>query len=852
MNLLRRSKTILLVLFLFSAGITMLSALGSPGGSGLAKTVAAQETVINYLPAVLATGGGIPPVCYQLTITREGEGSYPTALPTKSQGCEEDHTYYQGHTIILSGAVPMTGWAVSGWTGTIDDSITAGTNAVEMPSGDHTAGVKYALDNVCYDLTLAHTGQGSDPVATPLKSDVCVEEHSYLSGELIQLSGAAPANDWYIAGWEGTGDDASTADSNTVTMPAGSHTAKVNYVENCYSLTISHTGLGSDPLATPSKSVTCALENSYVAGEEIQLSGAVPDLNWHIAGWLGTDDDLSTADSNLVTMPMADHDVSVDYAETCYVLTLEHTGQGSDPEAAPLKSAVCEQDNSYVAGELISLSGAVPAAEWFIGTWSGTDNDSSNANTNTVTMPGADHTVAVNYAESCYRLTIYHTGQGSDPFASPSKSAACDQNGTYVPGEKIDLIDAIPSAGWEIGGWTGTDDNSSTQDNNLVTMPPSNHSAVVNYVRACYTLTTTHSGNGADPTASPTNSPLCTLGTYTAGAAINLSAAPDAGWFVDGWSGTNNNSSTANNNTVTMPAQNRTVGVTYKGTCFDLTIGKTGQGDVPNASPPQSDGCTSGKYTAGESIQFTGADPAIHWFISGWTGTDNNSSTNPTNSWTMTNSAHSVTVIYEQCYQLTLSHTGQGSDPVASPTKSSACDSAGYFVDGATINLSGAAPAAGWAIKSWTGTDSDSSTAATNTVTMPAAARAACGRLRTMLLIDFKPYRSRQRSGGLHRPSRPTCANAGDYVAGESINLSGAVPDATWAITGWTGTDNNSSTAATNTVLCQAVLIRPLSIYEQPCYSLTLSSQWQWQRSGGLPSNSATCAAGDYVEGAGN
>lgn len=70
-----------------------------------------------------------------------------------------------------------------------------------------------------------------------------------------------------------------------------------------------------------------------------------------------------------------------------------------------------------------------------------------------------------------------------------------------------------------------------------------------------------------------------------------------------------------------------------------------------------------------------------------------------------------------ECYTLTLSHTGSGSDPVASPLNSPGC-SQGQYSPGAHVTLT-AAPASGWKVKNWTGTDNDASTSTTNTVTMP-------------------------------------------------------------------------------------------------------------------------------------
>jgi len=62
---------------------------------------------------------------------------------------------------------------------------------------------------------------------------------------------------------------------------------------------------------------------------------------------------------------------------------------------------------------------------------------------------------------------------------------------------------------------------------------------------------------------------------------------------------------------------------------------------------------------------------------------------------------------------------------VATPAKSAQCALNGEYVVNASIALSGATPAPGWHVASWTGTDADGSTASSNTLTMPASARVA-------------------------------------------------------------------------------------------------------------------------------
>ncbi len=82
-----------------------------------------------------------------------------------------------------------------------------------------------------------------------------------------------------------------------------------------------------------------------------------------------------------------------------------------------------------------------------------------------------------------------------------------------------------------------------------------------------------------------------------------------------------------------------------------------------------------------------------------------------------------VTTATTTCYPLTLEHSGQGGNPTASPAASSGCSS-GRYVAGQTVNLT-ASPANGWRVANWQGTSNNGSTAATNTLIMPASAQTA-------------------------------------------------------------------------------------------------------------------------------
>jgi len=504
--------------------------------------------------------------CYTLTRSHAGQGSDPVASPNKSTGCAAGQ-YIAGEIITLT-ATPAAGWSVGGWSGTNNDASTATTNTVTMPENDHTISVIYQESAPpCYTLTRIHTGQGNNPVATPSKSTAC-GTGQYIEGENITLT-ATPAANWSVAGWSGTNNDASTATTNTVTMPAADRTVSVTYQETvtpCYTLTRTHTGQGNNPVATPTKSTECGT-GQYIAGEVITLT-ATPAVNWSVAGWSGTNNDASAATTNTVTMPVGNHTVSVTYQETvlpCYTLTRTHTGQGNNPVATPSKSAECGT-GQYVLGESISLT-ATPAVGWSVSGWSGTNNDASAATTNTVTMPGADHTVSVAYVSEpppCYTLTRTHTGQGNNPVAAPALSAGCG-TGQYVAGENITLT-ATPANGWYVTGWGGTNNDAGTATTNSVAMPSNNHTVSVVYEQEpppCFALTRSHTGQGGDPVATPNKSAECGAGQYVAGELISLTATPDAGWRVAGWSGTSNDGSLSTSNNLVMPASGRAVQVTY-------------------------------------------------------------------------------------------------------------------------------------------------------------------------------------------------------------------------------------------------------------------------------------------------
>ena len=130
---------------------------------GLTGSINPQSLTIDGNTTVTATFTLIPPNCYTLTLSHTGQGSDPTASPVNSTGCSTGQ-YIAGQVVNLSGAVADSGWQISGWTGTSNNSSTASTNSLTMPASAQAAGVIYTQNMfpISVGSTWKYLDNGSD------------------------------------------------------------------------------------------------------------------------------------------------------------------------------------------------------------------------------------------------------------------------------------------------------------------------------------------------------------------------------------------------------------------------------------------------------------------------------------------------------------------------------------------------------------------------------------------------------------------------------------------------------------------------------------------------------------------
>jgi len=585
----------------------------------------------------------------------------------------------------------------------------------------------------------------------------------------------------------------------------------------CYALTLSHTGQGSNPVASPANSTGCST-GQYLAGATINLSGAVPTSGWQISSWTGTTNNASTASTNTATMPASAHTVAVNYTAipTHTVTYANGGGTGTPPTQAP----VAQGATFTVAANTFTRAGFT-----FAGWHDGTNPYAAGA---TYTMGTSNVTLTAQWTALGSFTVIFDANGGTGTMAPQVSNVAANLT-----------LNSFTRAGYSFNGWnTNADGTSGTNYANGASYPFTANVTLYAKWTALPSYTVTFNSNGGTGTMAPQISNVAanlTLNTFTrAGYSFN-------GWNTnaDGTSGTNyaNGASYPFTANVTLYAKwstlpNHTVTFNSNGGSGSmsnqvanvptaLTLNTFTRAGYNFAGWNTNAGGTGTPYANGAVYSFA-ADVTLYaqwstlpnhtvtfnsnggsgsmsnqvanvptaltlntftrtgYSFSGWNTQANGLGTNYANGAVYSFSAD-ITLYAKwsalpSCYALTLNHTGQGTDPAATPSNSTGC-TAGQYIAGASISLSGAVPTSGWQIGSWTGTNNNASTTSTNTVTMPASAHtASVNYTQTEYILTVNTVGS----------GTVTRSNPGPYHLGDVVTLT-PVPAAGWSFSAWSG-----------------------------------------------------------------
>jgi hypothetical protein len=360
-------------------------------------------------------------------------------------------------------------------------------------------------------------------------------------------------------------------------------------------------------------------------------------------------------------------------------------------------------NGKYDEDTVVTLT-ANPAPGYDWKSWSGTDNDTSNPTT--VTM-SSNKQVKVTFEP---RFSLIINNQlvigtiVSFTDGSVSVYPAPGNDGKYTKDAVVTLI-AIPAPDYDWKSWSGTDNDASNPT--TVTMSGNKQETVTFEPRFSLIINdelVIGSGVSFNEGSVSVNPAAGTDDKYAKNTTVTLTATPAPGYGWKSWSGTSSN--TSNPATVTI-SSDKHVAVTFEPR-FQLTINNqpltsssiSFTGGLVSVDPAPG---TDGRFTK-DSITILTANPAPGYRFDHWGG--DASGTAITANITM-NSNKSVTAIFVKVYTLTISVSPDGSGSVS--------PGSGTYDEGAAISLT-ATPVSGYRFDHWEGDVSDN--AAFTTITM--------------------------------------------------------------------------------------------------------------------------------------
>jgi hypothetical protein len=222
-------------------------------------------------------------------------------------------------------------------------------------------------------------------------------------------------------------------------------------------------------------------------------------VNWTQLGVSLTESQLTVSAADLPGTTTAR--VRVEVSDGAHISTDESDGlfeiAGKSPRVEIIQA---ETDTTSLEGIPISLAGSAwDLEDGQLGaealTWtSSIDGVLGKGETLEVVLVPGDHIITLTVEDSgsnttsdsklvstlvCHALLRGHSGNGGDPLNSPEFSQGCP-HGFYLAGEIIELTGA-PSPGWFTAGWLQTNDDSSIESTNTLTMPAEDHAVAVIY-----------------------------------------------------------------------------------------------------------------------------------------------------------------------------------------------------------------------------------------------------------------------------------------------------------------------------------------------------------------------------------
>ncbi|MCB0289386.1 MAG: hypothetical protein KDH97_03935, partial [Calditrichaeota bacterium] len=533
---------------------------------------------------------------------------------------------YDAGAVVTLTAQPDIGRYFTHWSGDIDSSVNPLTVTVDS---NITVTAHF---NELPDFTVTATaGPGGSVMLNPPGG-------VYDSSTVVTLT-AQPAPGYRFSGW--SGDLNSFANPDSIYID-GNKTVTASFSPlPVYALNVDTAGNGSVTLDPPG--------GSYDSSTVVTLT-AQPDSGYRFSGWSG---DLSgTANPASIVMDSSQQITATFIALPVFALTLDTLGAGGISADPP--------GGRYDSSATVTLT-ALPDSGYIFTGWSG--DLSGNANPDSIVM-NSDKSVSASFLAR-FALSADTIGTGT-VVLSPA-------GGIYDSAQTVTLV-ALPASGYYFDGWSG--DLSGSANPAYLLMDGDKQLTARFRKLARFSLTVDTLGAGGVSWAPPGS-------VYDSASVVTLTAAPDSGYYFQGWSG----DLSGNDNPLQMLMDaNKSVAANFAELPdFTLTLDTIGGGGVA-LDPP------GGIYDSTTVVTLT-ALPDSGYVFGGWSG-DLGGSANPAT--LLLDADKNVTAIFIAQFQLVIDTVGAGAI-TATP------DTSGRIYDSLTVVTLSAAPAPGYYLSGWSG-----------------------------------------------------------------------------------------------------------------------------------------------------
>ena len=357
------------------------------------------------------------------------------------------------------------------------------------------------------------------------------------------------------------------------------------------------------------------------------------------------------------------------YNKITYVGTVNITGGGSQSYTVTVTAnrangGTVTGGGTYNQGQQCTVS-AVANSGYSFTNWTENGTVVSTNRTYTFTVTG-NRTLVANFEAQPQQYTINVT-------ANPSNGGTVTGGGTYNQGQQC-TVTATANAGYTFANWTENGTVVSTQANYSFTVN-ANRNLVANFTVQNYTISVS---------ANPTNGGTVTGGgTFHYGDNCTVMATANNGYTFTNWTENGNVVSTNASYSFTVTG-NRTLVANFTQQQFTITT-------LVDPSQYAGEVQGGGVYTYGQSCTLT-ASPINPYIFVNWTKDGVQVSTNPTYTFTVTESATYVAHFVVETFTITT---------IANPTNGGTVTGGGTYTSGQNCTVV-ATPNEGYDFVNWT------------------------------------------------------------------------------------------------------------------------------------------------------